>query len=47
MHAVSYATSAEMAGEVGPFPRFQANREAMMRVVRNHRRAAYDAAESR
>src|SRR6185295_3968246 len=42
MHAVSYATSAEMAGEVGPFPRFQANREPMMRVVRNHRRAAYN-----
>jgi ribonucleoside-diphosphate reductase alpha chain len=43
MHAVSYATSAEMAAEVGPFPRYQANREAMLRVVRNHRRAAYDA----
>ncbi len=43
MHAASYAASAEMAGEVGPFPRFEANREAMMRVVRNHRRAAHDA----
>jgi ribonucleoside-diphosphate reductase alpha chain len=43
MHAVSYATSAEMAAEVGPFPRYPANREAMLRVVRNHRRAAYDA----
>ena len=43
MHAASYATSAEMAAEVGPFPRFAANREAMLRVVRNHRRAAYDA----
>jgi ribonucleoside-diphosphate reductase alpha chain len=43
MHAVSYATSAEMAGEVGPFPRFDANRESMLRVVRNHRRAAYNA----
>jgi ribonucleoside-diphosphate reductase alpha chain len=42
MHAVSYATSAEMSGEVGPFPRYQANREAMLRVVRNHRRPAYD-----
>ncbi len=42
MHAVSYATSAEMAGEVGPFPRYQANREAMLRVVRNHRRASYN-----
>jgi ribonucleoside-diphosphate reductase alpha chain len=43
MHAVAYATSAEMAGELGPFPRFEANREAMLRVVRNHRRAACDA----
>ena len=41
MHACSYATSAEIAAEVGPFPRFEANREAMLRVVRNHRRAAY------
>src|SRR5262249_33543650 len=43
MHAVSYATSAEMAAEVGPFPCYQANREAMLRVIRNHRRAAYNA----
>src|SRR5205807_9454115 len=43
MHAVAYATSAEMAAEVGPFPRFSANREAMLRVIRNHRRAAYNA----
>src|SRR5439155_8534488 len=42
MHAASYATSAEMAAEVGPFPRYQANRDAMLRVLRNHRRAAYD-----
>ena len=37
----SYATSAEMAGVVGPFPRYAENREAMLRVIRNHRRAAY------
>ncbi len=43
LHAASYATSAEMAAEVGPFPRYAANREEMLRVVRNHRRAAYDA----
>ena len=41
MTGVSYATSAEMAGELGPFPRFEHNREAMLRVVRNHRRAAH------
>ena len=40
----SYATSAEMAGELGPFPRYERNRESMLRVVRNHRRAAHDAA---
>ncbi len=40
---VSYATSAEMAGELGAFPRFEENREHMLRVIRNHRRAAYDA----
>ncbi len=42
MHATGYATSAEMAAEVGPFPRYEANRESMQRVVRNHRRAAFD-----
>jgi len=41
MHAASYAMSAEIAAEVGPFPRYEANRDAMLRVVRNHRRAAY------
>jgi ribonucleoside-diphosphate reductase alpha chain len=39
----AYATSAEMAEALGPFLRFRANRESMLRVVRNHRRAAYDA----
>ncbi|MCX5659826.1 MAG: adenosylcobalamin-dependent ribonucleoside-diphosphate reductase [Planctomycetota bacterium] len=37
----SYATSAEMAGKLGPFPGYFKNREAMLRVIRNHRRAAY------
>ena len=41
MTGVSYATSAEMAGELGAFPEFGANRDAMLRVMRNHRRAAY------
>jgi ribonucleoside-diphosphate reductase alpha chain len=43
MHATSYAMSAEIAAEMGPFPRYGHNREAMLRVVRNHRRAAYNA----
>ena len=41
MTGISYATSAEMAAELGAFPRFAENRESMLRVVRNHRRAAY------
>ncbi|MFM1873008.1 MAG: Vitamin B12-dependent ribonucleotide reductase [Planctomycetota bacterium] len=39
----SYATSAEMAKELGAFPRYEHNREDMLRVIRNHRRAAYHA----
>lgn len=38
----SYATSAEMAKELGAFPKYEENREAMLRVIRNHRRAAYN-----
>ncbi|HXX05112.1 MAG TPA: vitamin B12-dependent ribonucleotide reductase, partial [Xanthobacteraceae bacterium] len=41
MTGISYATSAEMAAELGPFPRFAENRQSMLRVIRNHRRAAY------
>ena len=42
---ISYKTSAEMAGILGPFPGFAENRESMLRVMRNHRLAAYDADE--
>jgi ribonucleoside-diphosphate reductase alpha chain len=45
MHFTSLATSAEMAAEHGPFPGFERNREHMLRVVRNHRRAAYGVPE--
>jgi ribonucleoside-diphosphate reductase alpha chain len=41
MTGVSYATSAEMAKELGPFPGYKKNRDAMLRVMRNHRRAAH------
>ncbi len=41
MTGVAYATSAEMAEEHGVFEQFPANRDAMLRVVRNHRRAAF------
>ena len=37
----AYATSAEMAGELGAFPAYGDNAEALLRVLRNHRRAAY------
>jgi ribonucleoside-diphosphate reductase alpha chain len=40
----SYATSAEMAAELGTFDGYAKNREHMLRVMRNHRRAAYSAA---
>jgi ribonucleoside-diphosphate reductase alpha chain len=43
LHATAYATSAEIAAEIGPFPRYEANHDAMLRVIRNHRRAAYNA----
>ncbi|MFN8138436.1 MAG: vitamin B12-dependent ribonucleotide reductase [Fimbriimonadales bacterium] len=39
----SYATSAELARELGPFIQFPKNKENMLRVIRNHRRAAYNA----
>ncbi|MDB6182467.1 vitamin B12-dependent ribonucleotide reductase [Paracoccus fistulariae] len=41
MTGVSYATSAEMAAELGPFPGYQKNADHMLRVIRNHRAAAY------
>ncbi|ALM09659.1 MAG TPA: vitamin B12-dependent ribonucleotide reductase [Candidatus Peribacter riflensis] len=39
----AYAVSAEMSDKLGPFEGFARNREHMLRVIRNHRRAAYDA----
>ncbi len=43
MTGEAYAASAEMARELGPFPAFEKNRDNMLRVMRNHRRAAYGA----
>ena len=42
LHMTSYATSAEMAKELGTFPRYKDNENEMLRVIKNHRRAAYD-----
>ncbi len=39
----AYATSAEMAQTLGAFPAYQRNKEHMLKVIRNHRRAAYNA----
>jgi ribonucleoside-diphosphate reductase alpha chain len=46
MTGVAYRTSAEMAGILGPFARYNENKEHMLRVMRNHRAAAYDATEA-
>ncbi|HVU54252.1 MAG TPA: vitamin B12-dependent ribonucleotide reductase [Puia sp.] len=45
MTGVAYKTSAELAAVQGPFPRYEENKEHMLRVMRNHRLAAYDADE--
>jgi ribonucleoside-diphosphate reductase alpha chain len=41
MTGVAYATSAEMAGELGAFAGYERNAQHMLRVIRNHRTAAY------
>ncbi|MER9431213.1 vitamin B12-dependent ribonucleotide reductase [Mesorhizobium sp. M0408] len=41
MTGTAYATSAEMAAELGAFPDYDRNAQNMLRVMRNHRRAAY------
>jgi ribonucleoside-diphosphate reductase alpha chain len=38
----AYAQSARMAAGLGPFLRYADNRDSMLRVIRNHRRAAYN-----
>ncbi|MGJ4996548.1 vitamin B12-dependent ribonucleotide reductase [Bradyrhizobium sp. HKCCYLS3077] len=40
MTGIAYKTSAEMAGELGPFPGYKKNAAHMLRVIKNHRRAA-------
>lgn len=46
MTGVAYTTSAEMAGFLGAFDKYEENKEDMLRVMRNHRAAAYDAEEA-
>ncbi len=46
MNGVAYKTSAEMANALGAFAKYEENKEDMMRVMRNHRAAAYDAIDA-
>lgn len=46
MTGESYATSAEIAACLGTFSGYEKNKENMLRVIRNHRRAAYNAPEN-
>ena len=41
MTGIAYKTSAEMASDLGAFPKYKPNAKHMLRVIRNHRRAAY------
>ncbi len=43
MTGTAYSTSAEMSRELGAFAGYEADRENMLRVIRNHRRASYGA----
>lgn len=43
MTGISYKTSAEMASVLGTFPGYEKNKQHMLRVIRNHRLAAYNA----
>lgn len=46
MTGTAYKTSAEMAAFLGPFRQYKANKKHMLRVMRNHRAAAYDAMDA-
>ncbi len=46
MTGTAYATSAEMARELGTFSRYNDNKHHMLRVMRNHRYAAYNSTEN-
>ncbi len=46
MHMRAYATSSQLASEKGTFSKYEENKEHMLRVIRNHRRAAYNVPHS-
>lgn len=46
LNGVAYQTSAEMAKYLGAFERYEENKKHMLRVMRNHRYAAYNATDA-
>ena len=46
MTGTSYKTSAEIAAHLGAFSKYEENKKHMLRVMRNHRAAAYDAMDA-
>ncbi|MCX2739547.1 vitamin B12-dependent ribonucleotide reductase [Pontibacter anaerobius] len=46
MTGIAYKTSAEMAAALGAFAKYEDNRESMLRVIRNHRHATYNQADT-
>lgn len=46
LNGVAYQTSAEMAKYLGPFAKYEENKKHMLRVMRNHRYAAYNATDA-
>src|ERR1700712_2935251 len=46
MTGIAYKTSAELAEHLGTFKRYEENKQHMLRVMRNHRAAAYDAMDA-
>jgi ribonucleoside-diphosphate reductase alpha chain len=42
MHMTAYSTSAEMARDLGPFSGYKKNKKDMLKVIRNHKRAAFN-----
>ena len=46
MTGIAYKTSAEMSSFLGSFAKYEENKEDMLRVMRNHRAAAYDAEDA-
>jgi len=46
MTGIAYKTSAELAEHLGTFSKYEENKDHMLRVMRNHRAAAYDAMDA-